>query len=205
MTQIKPNKQTDFYDLRVYVYDLVSTWTVLSIIRENENSEIIHILKDVCYNQLLIMLYELANKKSWTIGFPVEGESLTKESAKYERIFSKLKSSNEWFTGKNRLHARNCVLSHRQSSLRIQYGTQAYGYSGKREWKKITIGVAACLGMIKLIEKKDKSNNFKWKEIRTQIIADKMEEHNTEVPRLGIVDIPLRIKIMMLNFKVDEQ
>jgi len=130
------------------------------------------------------MLYEFSNKQTWTMGFNKEG------SVKHKRLFSKLKLANDWFVGKNGLHARNCSGSHLQSFSVTQHMFQQFGYGGEREWKKLTIGVAACLGMMKLQE--DNKHNQWWRELRQRVREFK-----------GL-PVPAAIESLFLDLKIDE-
>src|SRR5581483_8623932 len=93
--------------LRWHITHLVRIWTALGRIRHIQGDELTAVFKDVCSDKLRIMLHELAEKKR-SMGFDPEG------SDKHERLYAKLTVANEWFTGKNGLHARNCSGAHLQ-------------------------------------------------------------------------------------------
>jgi hypothetical protein len=173
--------------LRWHVTHLVRVWTALSMIRRIHGNETIAVFQDVCSDKLRIMVHELAEKKR-SMGFDPDGTD------KHQRLYAQLESANEWFTGKNGLHARNCSGAHLQPLSVAQHMFQVFGYGGDREWKKLTLGVAACVGMMKLIE--GNRHNAWWRELRRKVRAGKMEEHEG-------MTIPASIESLLLDFKVD--
>ena len=155
--------------LRWHITHLVRIWTVLGMFRGTQGNEACEVVKDVCSDKLRIMLHELANKKTWTVGFDADG------TQKHKRRYAKLAVANEWFTGKNNLHARNCSGAHLQRLPAATHMFQTFGYGGEREWKKLTLGVAACVSMMKLIEK-GRLNGW-WRDVRLRVRKGEMHEH----------------------------
>jgi len=133
------------------------------------------------------MLHELAEKKR-SMGFDKDG------SAKHKQFYAKLELANEWFTSKNGLHARNCSGAHLQSLDKAQHMFQIFGYGGEREWKKLTIGVAACLGMMKLIE--NQRHNSWWRELRREVRTGRAKVYDG-------LPIPTALDALILDFKVE--
>jgi len=115
------------------------------------------------------MLYELANKKQ-SLGFAPDG------SDKHRRLFKRLVDANKWFEGNNGLHYRNCSGSHLQGLPKAQHMFQQFGYGGEREWKHLTKGVAACLGMMKLID--SGKHPFSWREVRQKVVTGRKDAFN---------------------------
>ena len=154
--------------LAVHITHLVRIWTALGMIRHVRNNQFIEVFKDVCSDKLRIMLHELAEKKR-SMGFDQDG------SDKHKRFYKKLEIANEWFTSSNGLHARNCSGAHLQPLSVAKHAFQIFGYGGDREWKKLTLGVAACVGMMKLVENRDTSW---WRDLRRQVREGKHKEFN---------------------------
>jgi hypothetical protein len=70
---------------------------------------------------------------------------------------------------------------------------QLFGYGGLREWKNLSKGVAACLGMMKLI---DNGKNAKWwREVRKAVVTGQVETQNG-------FPFPNRIKALLLDYSV---
>jgi hypothetical protein len=70
---------------------------------------------------------------------------------------------------------------------------QTFGYGGDREWKKLTLGVAACLGMMKIIE--GNKHNASWRELRQKVRAGKMTEFKG-------MPVPASFDALLLDYKV---
>src|SRR6266446_10575683 len=137
MVTNKPNQ------LRFYVAQLVRIWTALSLVRKDRSPELIRVFQDLCSDKLRIRLHELANKRSWTLGFEPNG------NLKYDHLFARLCKANKWFEGySNDLHYRNCSGAHMQPLDRADHMFQHFGYGGEREWRQLTKGVASCIAMM---------------------------------------------------------
>lgn len=148
--------------LAYYITHLIRIWTALGIIRKAHGDEVTEVFKDLCSDKLRVMSYELASPKTWTVGFSEDG------SDKHKRLFSTLTEANKWFTAtKNSLHARNMSGSHLQPLDRAEHMFQQFGYGGEREWRHLTKGVAACLGMMQLIQ--GHKHRHWWRRIRKEI------------------------------------
>jgi hypothetical protein len=186
--QPKPSEQTDedVAYLRWHVTHLVRIWTSLGAIRRIRGNEMFELLKDVCSDKLRIMLHELAEKKR-SMGFDRDG------SDKHKRLYKKLEVANEWFTSKNGPHARNCSGAHLQPLSAAKHAFQIFGYCGEREWRKLTLGVAACVGMIKLIE--GSRHNLCWRDLRRKVREGKQEQFRG-------LSVPASIEAFLLDFKV---
>lgn len=169
--------------LRFHVTHLVRIWTALGEIRRNRGNELTEVFKDVCSDKLRIMLHEFAEKKR-SMGFDPGG------SNKHKRLYEKLKIANEWFTSSNGLHARNCSGAHLQPLSAAKHAFQVFGYGGEREWRKLTLGVAACLGMMKEIE--GHRHKSWWRELR--IRARSSPQHAL---------VPASVDSLLLDLKVD--
>lgn len=173
--------------LRWHVMTLVRIWTALSVIRRIKGDELISVFQDTCSDKLRIMLHELAEKKR-SMGFDADG------SDQHKRLYAGLEQANEWFTGKNGLHARNCSGAHLQPLPAAQHMFQIFGYGGEREWTNLTLGVAACVGMMKLLE--GNKHNAWWRELRRKVRNRKMEEFNG-------LPVPASIEALLLDHKID--
>src|SRR5437773_6826427 len=126
--------------LRYYVVHLVRIWTALQIIRGTKSDELIRVFQDLCSDKLRNMLHELANKRTWTLGFSASG------TAKAKPLFDKLVEANKWFEGyqkRNPLHSRDVSGAHMQPLDKAEHMFQMFGYGGEREWKQLTKGVGA--------------------------------------------------------------
>lgn len=71
---------------------------------------------------------------------------------------------------------------------------QVFGYGGEREWRKLTLGVAACVGMMKLIE--GARHNSWWREVRKKVWEGEQEQFNG-------MPIPAALESLLLDLKVD--
>jgi hypothetical protein len=184
--------------LRFYVAQLVRIWTALSLIRKGRASELVRMFRDLCSDKLRIMLHELANKKSWTLGFSSNG------NPKYDRFFAKLRAANTWFEGyKNQLHYRNVSGAHMQSFDKTDHMFQQFGYGGEREWKRLTQGVAACLAMMRFIDG-NPSREF-WRKIRAKVRGTRNDDVTVTVGgEQMIVSVPIGVEAILQSFKVEE-
>ena len=157
------------------------------MVRKVRDNLVVNVVKDVCSNNLRIMLHELAEAKR-SMGFKQEG------TEKHKRRYAKLIVANEWFTGDNGLHARNCSGAHLQPLPVAQHMFQTFGYGGEREWKKLTLGVAACVAMMKLLE--NNRDNLWWRELRRKI-------RRNEIERFEGMTIPMSAEALLLDHKFD--
>ena len=173
--------------LRVHIVRLIRAWTAMSLVRRVRNHELCSALTDVCSDHLRNMLHELANKKTWTLGFAPDG------SVKHKRLFQRLLDANKWFEGGNGLHYRNCSGSHLQPMDKAQHMFQQFGYGGDREWKRLTAGVAACVQMMKLAEG-GRHSKF-WRDVRQRVVSGKLETFNG-------LSIPSAAEALLLDYKV---
>jgi hypothetical protein len=190
--------------LRYYIAQLVRVWAALAIVRRQKSSELLLVFQDLCSDKLRNMLYELANKKNWTLGFSAAG------TAKHKRFFIKLVEANNWFEGyKNRRHSRkvrhsrNVSGAHLQPLEKADHMFQTFGYGGEREWKQLTKGVGACVAMMKLFD--GNSNAEFWRKIRLKV-GGRIDES----PFANIVGkemklgIPVGVEALLQSFKVEE-
>jgi hypothetical protein len=115
-------------------------------------------------------------------------------SHKHKRLYKKLEIANEWFTSSNGLHARNCSGAHLQPLSAAKHAFQVFGYGGEREWKKLTLGVAASVGMMKLIE--DVPHNSWWREVRRQVREGRQDQLN------GLA-VPASVEALLRDLKVN--
>ena len=184
--------------LRVYVAQLVRIWTALSLTRRGKANEPVSVCRDVCSDKLRIMLHELANKKSWTLGFAPGSDP------KYDRLFARLIEANKWFEGyKNSLHYRNCSGAHMQPLDRADHMFQHFGYGGEREWKHLTKGVAACLALMRLVDGKP-YRDF-WRKIRAKVTGTMNDEMAVTVgDEQMMVSLPIGVEALLQSFKVEE-
>jgi hypothetical protein len=95
------------------------------------------------------------------------------------RFFRELKIANEWFQH-GTLHARNCSASHLQSIDASTHMFQQFWFGGQREWRKLTRGVAACVGMMKLTDQK--RHNAWWRRIRDDIRTVSKVSKELQIP-----------------------
>jgi len=174
--------------LRLHIAHLVRVWTALGMIRRSQGNETLEVFKDVCSDKLRIMLYELAEGKR-SLGLCPDG------TEKHKRLYAKLQIANEWFTGANGLHARNCSGAHLQPSSVAQHMFQTFGYGGEREWRKLTLGVAACVAMMKLVEK-NRLNRW-WRELRRRVRDRKMQEFEGAT-------VPLAVEALLVGFALTD-
>jgi hypothetical protein len=184
--------------LRVYVAELVRIWTSLSLIRKGKASELVSVFRDLCSDKLRIMLHELANKKSWTLGFAPGG------NPKYERLFARLREANQWFEGyKNELHYRNCAGAHLQPLDRADHMFQHFGYGGDREWLRLTKGVAACLTMMR-IEDGNPRRDF-WHKVRAKVRGQVTDEIPIDVGGVQITaGLPVSVEALLQSFMLEK-
>ncbi len=185
--------------LRFYVAQLVRIWTALSLIRKGEVIELVEVFRDLCSDKLRIMLYEFMDKKSWKLGFSPNG------NPKYDHLYARLVEANKWFEGhKNKLHARNCSGAHMQPLNRADHMFQHFGYGGEREWKHLTKGVAACLGMMRIVD--GKSHRDFWKKIRAKVRGTVNDDIPVTVDgKQMMVSLPIGVEALLQSFKLDEE
>ena len=182
--------------LRYYIAHLVRIWTALSILRKERSSELISVCKDLCSDKLRNMLYELAHKRPWTLGFLRAG------TPKHQRLYKKLEEANKWFQG-NRLHYRNCSGSHMQPLDKADHMFQVFGYGGEREWKHLTKGVAACVAMMKLID--GNHNQDFWRKVRLKVAGVVNDTISADLSGNHLrLDIPIGVEALLKSYKVED-
>jgi hypothetical protein len=184
--------------LRLYVAQPFRIWTALSLVRRDRSAELASVFQDLCSDKLRIMLHEVANKKSWTLGFSPDG------NPKYKHLFARLCDANKWFEGyKNQLHYRNCSGAHMQSLDKADHMFQQFGYGGEREWRHLTKGVAACLAIMRLID--DKPNRDFWRKIRAKVRRTVNDAVAVNVGgKQMMYDVPIGVEALLQSFKVQE-
>jgi len=72
---------------------------------------------------------------------------------------------------------------------------QTFGYGGEREWRKLTLGVAACVAMMKLVEK-NRLNRW-WRELRRRVRDRKMQEFEGAT-------VPLAVEALLVGFALTD-
>jgi len=155
----------------------------MSIIKDTKDDELISVFRDVCSDHLRNMLYELEDKNQ-SPGFTKKGCDT------HKRLFQRLVDANRWFEGKNGLHYRNCAGAHLQPSWKAENLFQQFGYGGRREWKHLTKGVAACLAMMKLMDGGKSTKT--WRDVRRRVAIRQVDTH-------GGLPLPNGIEVFLLD------